>query len=333
MPDMSTQPGLPHESASAPPREPSTTARFVEYVLGFEKVLASDDWQQLEQFFTPDAIHQVVGGGPLALLSVGRQAVIDDLRASVESLDRRFDRRLGEIISGPSERDGAVWMDWRLTLQREGIPDLVIEGTHATFYDGDRICRLDEALTNATTERFEAYLDEHEAELRPARHTSPLPARDPTLSTSDMRRLIEGYARAKSRADGDTALTFCHPAFRLETVPFGIASRNRDETALHLRAFFATFPDYGVTVTDMAFGDGTASCWGTARMTMRGDGFGLAATGRHVELPMFCAFTFADGLLAGERFFFDLAAFADGIGVPLPLLREALTGFAASHES
>lgn len=300
--------------------------RFVEYAFAFEQVLASDDWSALERFFAADAIRQVVGGGPLATLSIGRDSVIGDLRRGVAELDRRFDRRLPEIISGPSEHNGAVWIDWRLTLQRDGLPDLVVEGTHGTAYDGDRICRIDEAVTNAHTERVEAYLAAHGNELLPGPGPSALPRRALPLSNTHMRSVAGGYARAKSRADIEAALSFCHPRFTLETVPFGISSRDREETALHLAAFFAAFPDYEVTLTDMTFGDASLGCWGTARMTMRGEGFGLAPTGRRVEIPVFCALTFADGLLASERFFFDLAAFCDGIGVPLALLRDALDG-------
>lgn len=309
---------------AARPERKTKTQRFVEYALAFEQVLVTDDWSSLEALFAPDAIRQVVGGGPLAALSIGRDAVIGDLRRGVDELDRRFDRRLPEIISGPSEHNGAVWMDWRLTLQRDGLPDLVIEGTHGTAFDGERICRIDEAVTNAHTERVEAYLAAHGGELRPAPGPSALPRRGLPLSNAHMRSVATGYARAKSRADVEAALSLCHPRFTLETVPFGIASRDRDETALHLAAFFATFPDYEVTLTDMTFGDASVGCWGTARMTMRGPGFGLSPTGRRAEVPFFCALTFADGLLASERFFFDLASFCDGIGVPLPLLREAL---------
>jgi hypothetical protein len=147
-----------------------------------------------------------------------------------------------------------------------------------------------------------------------------------------MRSLVEGYARAKSRADVEGALSFCHPSFTIDTVSFGITSRDRAETAVHLTAFFAAFPEYGVTLTDMTFGEDSVGCWGTARMTMLGDGFGFAATGKRAEVPFFCSFTLAGGLLASERFFFDLASLCDGIGVPLAAMRETLEHVRAAQD-
>ena len=51
--------------------------------------------------FAPDAEREVLGGGPLALHSVGRDAVIGDLKRNVEDMDRRFDLRIPEIVAGP----------------------------------------------------------------------------------------------------------------------------------------------------------------------------------------------------------------------------------------
>jgi ketosteroid isomerase-like protein len=145
-----------------------------------------------------------------------------------------------------------------------------------------------------------------------------------TFAQHRMRSLVQGYARAKCRADAAGALAFCHEDFVLETVPFGIASRDRNETAAHLDLFFHAFPDYGVVLEDLAYGAESVGCWGEARMTMRGDILGLRATGATARVPVACAFTFRDGLLARERFYFDLATLCDGIRVPVEELRAAL---------
>lgn len=139
-----------------------------------------------------------------------------------------------------------------------------------------------------------------------------------------LQTLVEGYARAKCRADVAGALAFCHPDFRLETVCFALASRDRDETAVHLQAFFQVFPDYAVTLDEMTFSSRAVGCWGTARMTMRGDLLTVPATGRTATLPFFGAFTAADGLLVEERFFFDLATLCEQLGVAVADLRAAL---------
>jgi predicted ester cyclase len=142
-----------------------------------------------------------------------------------------------------------------------------------------------------------------------------------------LQALVEGYARAKCRADVDGALAFCHPDFRLDTVCFALASRDRVETAAQLHAFFQVFPDYHATLDLMTFAPRAVGCWGTVRMTMRGDLLTIPASGRTASLPFFSAFTTADGLLREERFFFDLATLCDQLGIALPAVREALRLF------
>ena len=221
--------------------------RFAEYAIAFEEVFRDDAWHRLEPFFTADAEHVVEGGGPLALHSKGRAAVIADLRQSVDALDRRFDRRLPEIVAGPEERDGAVWMAWRLTFQRDGLPDLRIEGDHRAFYRGDAITRIEETIAPEVAPALEAYVTAHGERLHPhggprAERAADAGGNDGALSPARMRALVDGYARAKSRADVDGALAFCHDDFVLETVSFGVSSHGKAETALHLHALLSRLP-------------------------------------------------------------------------------------------
>lgn len=145
-----------------------------------------------------------------------------------------------------------------------------------------------------------------------------------------LQSLVDGYARAKCRADVDGALAFCHPDFRLETVSFALASRDRAETAVHLHAFFQVFPDYHARLDALTVAPSAVGCWGTVRMTMRGALPGVPATGRTATLPFFSAFAIADGLLLEERFFFDLATLCDQLGVTVDALRAALQPFRAA---
>lgn len=65
-------------------------------------------------------------------------------------------------------------------------------------------------------------------------------------------------------------------------------------------------------------------------MTMTGDRFGVTPDGSRAELPVFIQFTFTDGLIAGERFFFDLSALCAQSGVSTDAVRRKLFGAAAS---
>jgi hypothetical protein len=50
--------------------------RFGEYAAKFEEVFANDQWSDLGDFFSEDAVYEVIGGGPFAGRHVGRDAGI-----------------------------------------------------------------------------------------------------------------------------------------------------------------------------------------------------------------------------------------------------------------
>ena len=82
--------------------------RYLAYAAAFEEVYLSDDWSQLEPFFTEDAVYNFVAPVPFGGTYEGRAAVLAQFKNSVNGLDRRFDSRTVEVLEGPSEKDGAV---------------------------------------------------------------------------------------------------------------------------------------------------------------------------------------------------------------------------------
>lgn len=136
--------------------------------------------------------------------------------------------------------------------------------------------------------------------------------------------VVARYAAAKSRQDAAAALACCTDDFVLETIPFGTRSHGKAETAAHLAVFFAAFPDYRAVVEGQAAGPGAVAAWGTVSATLRGAFGTLPPTGRSFALPFTCVFPLRDGLLAGERFFFDLAAMCDQLGVSIDAVRAEL---------
>lgn len=143
------------------------------------------------------------------------------------------------------------------------------------------------------------------------------------MRTEAMFALAQGLAVAKSRQDVPAALTFMHPEMLL-TSPFGSVARGLDENEKLLRRFFTSFPDYAVTLDGHA-GDGTTLvCWGTVRMTMTGDRFGVVPNGCRAVLPVFIAFTFRDERIVSERFFFDLSELCAQSGVSTDAVRGKL---------
>lgn len=140
--------------------------------------------------------------------------------------------------------------------------------------------------------------------------------------------LARALAAAKSRQDLPAAMRLFHPDMVLETPAFGTLARGLAENEKALARFFRSFPDYRVTLAGHA-GDGdTLVCWGTARMTMTGDRFGVVPCGATAELPVFIQFSFSGGLIAYERFFFDLAELCAQSGVSTDKVRRTLFGTA-----
>ncbi|HME68674.1 MAG TPA: nuclear transport factor 2 family protein [Myxococcota bacterium] len=242
----------------------SDLERFMGYALAFEQAFWAEAWDGLLPFFADDARHVVRAGGTLATDDRGRAAVVDGLRRSVYGIDRRFDARIPEVLDGPRTQEGGVWMRFAVTLRRVGLPELRFEGEHLTRYEGGRIVSIEEWPEAGAGERVAAYLAEHDAELRPvgAHAVPPADSQDAhDLEAALLRTLARGYACAKSEQDVGAALTVCSEDFVLETVPLGVATRDRKSAERQLAVFFAAFPDYTVTLEGVATGDGVVTGW------------------------------------------------------------------------
>ena len=141
-----------------------------------------------------------------------------------------------------------------------------------------------------------------------------------------MFQLAHALAAAKSRQDVPAALRLLHRDMVLEAPALGATARGLAASEKALTRFFTSFPDYEITLDGHA-GDGESLiCWGTGRMTMTGTRFGVVPNGRRAELPVFIQFTFRDGLIAGERFFFDLSELCAQSGVSTDAVRRRLFG-------
>ena len=153
------------------------------------------------------------------------------------------------------------------------------------------------------------------------------------MNSHRMLELAQALAVAKSRQDVPAALKLLHPDMLLESPAFGTKARGLAQNQKVLTGFFASFPDYSVVLEGHASNEEALICWGTVRMTMTGDRFGVIPNGRRAELPVFIEVAFKDDLIAGERFFFDLSALCAQSGVSTDTVRRKLFGeaFAANN--
>lgn len=299
--------------------------RFLRFAQDFEVSFWSEQWGVAAAHLADDARHLVHASGSLFADDRGRDAVIAGLRASVDGMDRRFDVRIPEVLAGPTTRKGGIWMRYALRLRRAGLPELAFEGEHVARFRDGRLVEIEETLPPGTGERVDAFLREHDAKLRPAA-SAPQPPSDPRdardAEAALLRTLARAYAAAKSEQDVAAALSLCSEDFVLDTVPLGLAAKDRKDAERQLEAFFRAFPDYTIESDGIAAEGAAVACWGAVRQTFRGSFLGQAPTGKSARVPFVSVFEARNGKLARERYHFDLASLCDGLGLPLAAARE-----------
>jgi steroid delta-isomerase-like uncharacterized protein len=137
-----------------------------------------------------------------------------------------------------------------------------------------------------------------------------------------MKRLFERHRDAEAARDYDGILaTFVEDCF-LETVALGLRSEGRVAVlTAYEKSYFAAFPDLEPEDEGYAFGDDLMVTWGTLRGTSKGEWLGVPPSGRSFAIGFANLTPFRDGLMAGERIYFDLATLCDQAGLPLDEVR------------
>jgi hypothetical protein len=142
--------------------------RFARYATAFETAVDTDDWSAVEPYFTEDAEYETLGEPPFNQRSQGRKNVMEHLKRSLDSFDRRFDvRENPEMLEGPELRDGAVWFRWRVTYRVADAPPFPFEGEETAHFEGDRIRRLEDRFAPDTGARLATWMAEHGSKLKP----------------------------------------------------------------------------------------------------------------------------------------------------------------------
>ena len=133
---------------------------FMIYAEAFEKGFAADDWKLVDCLFDKDIIWSLAGPPPpFAYSASGNEAVSAGIRKSVDSFDRRFDLRAPAILEGPVAIPGGVYIKWRVTYGRDGLPPFDLLGEEWDLYH---------ELIHNTGELYK-FLSQHDRALLPAR--------------------------------------------------------------------------------------------------------------------------------------------------------------------
>ncbi len=91
--------------------------------------------------------------------------------------------------------------------------------------------------------------------------------------------------------------------------------RGREGVAIVVGALREAFPDLHYTIEDLAVGDDVAAVRTTLRGTHLGDFFGIAATGRRVEVSQMTFERFRDGRIVAHYRLTDEPAMMRQLGV------------------
>jgi len=141
------------------------------------------------------------------------------------------------------------------------------------------------------------------------------------MTAVEMKRVHDAHVAAENRRDAEAAAATCHPEGFIENVALGVRFQGHAQIKAQYAALFAAFPDAELVAEGEAFGPDVLVTWGVFRGTMRGPFFGVSATGRRIALPFVNVVPFRDGLMLGERAYFDLATLCAQAGVALDDLR------------
>ena len=139
----------------------STIDTFKAYFDAFEETYLDNRWDRIAPYFASDITYQNAEGETLR----GRDAALDYLKASVDSLDRRFDKR--GFVGAPdiSASHDTITMIFTVRDQKDGAPDLLISGEEVARFSGDQIQQMDDVFDDTTLADFATWMEKHGALL------------------------------------------------------------------------------------------------------------------------------------------------------------------------
>jgi len=126
------------------------------------------------------------------------------------------------------------------------------------------------------------------------------------MSRNDNQRVLAEHLAAENRHDLEATLATVHPDCVFVDEPLGLRLLGRRGAGRHYRLWWDAFSntleggDLHWVSDDLLIGDSAFVG------THRGEFGGIAPTGRRIRLPFVVFVGFRDGLIASERFVYDL---------------------------
>jgi steroid delta-isomerase-like uncharacterized protein len=143
------------------------------------------------------------------------------------------------------------------------------------------------------------------------------------LDRDEMLRLFEAHRDAEFARDFDAILeTFSEDCF-LETVALNLRPEGKAAVRAAYEGMFTAFPDLQPDDQGMAIGDEVVVVWGELRGTSEGEWLGVPPGGGSFVVPFSNVAPFKEGLMAGEKIFFDLVTLCEQAGLNAAEIRAA----------
>jgi steroid delta-isomerase-like uncharacterized protein len=143
------------------------------------------------------------------------------------------------------------------------------------------------------------------------------------MTAEQMHAVAERHVAAENVRDVEAALATYQDDCFYESTPLGLRFVGKDAVAMQYARLFGALPDAELTLDGEAYGSEVLVHWGMFRGTLSGSFFGLPPTGRQVAFSFAAVLHFKNGLMEGERLYFDLATFCEQAGLSLAAVQSA----------
>ncbi len=130
------------------------------------------------------------------------------------------------------------------------------------------------------------------------------------------KQLVDIHVEAENKHLLAETINTLHSECVFEDIPLGQIYQGREEAAEYYQTWWNAFgiivkPNRGIQWTI----DGNMVAESRYVGTHTGEFFGLKATGRSIDLPFVVIIGFKEGLMLGERFYYNLPYLLDQLGV------------------
>lgn len=143
------------------------------------------------------------------------------------------------------------------------------------------------------------------------------------MSPEEMLAVYQRHRAAEEERDYPRVMETLTPDCFFEHVSLELRAIGRDAATKAYEELFAAFPDLGPIPEGIAFGEHVLVAFGQLRGTMEGPWLGLDPTGRSFTVPLVNVVPFRDGLMQGERLFYDVAMLCEQAALDVDGLRAA----------